>query len=225
MHKDKGDIFWIGDVHGCAKTLQALLNRIPEGKAIGFLGDITDRGVDSIGCIRLALEYGTYFVEGNHDRMMFNALLVCGDHAEDLWMRCGGTSTYIEMIETGDMNAMRSLVKAYKDKCSVYYECDEYIAAHASIPIDFDGIRAISKDDEESFLWGCIENACRYAETYDKQVVLGHHWNRACNINVDQACIVIDTSCVQDGELTAFNPITKQIIHQQNIEPDCLCDS
>jgi len=41
-------MIWIGDVHGCAKTLLALIKQLPKNRQVGFLGDLVDRGPDSV---------------------------------------------------------------------------------------------------------------------------------------------------------------------------------
>ena len=60
----------IGDIHGCFKTLQALLDRIgpSKGDEIYFLGDLINRGSDSLKTIEFlhGFELGKV-VLGNHD--------------------------------------------------------------------------------------------------------------------------------------------------------------
>ncbi len=66
----------IGDVHGCAATLAALLARLPfrsEEDRLWMVGDLVNRGPDSVGVLRWARrtseELGRRFVAvlGNHD--------------------------------------------------------------------------------------------------------------------------------------------------------------
>ena len=83
-------LYGIGDVHGCAQTLQALLDRLAEdaGGALGpadtlvFVGDYVDRGPDSPGVIDQLVELERQsdagagprcvFLRGNHDQMMLD---------------------------------------------------------------------------------------------------------------------------------------------------------
>ena len=53
-------VFGVGDVHGCARELNALLGAIAAiktdsdcGRRLVFLGDLIDRGPDNIGTLNL----------------------------------------------------------------------------------------------------------------------------------------------------------------------------
>jgi serine/threonine protein phosphatase 1 len=81
-------VFAIGDVHGCAKQLQVLLDTIrtaqsPAGfqRRLVYLGDLIDRGPDNIGTLQLWAE-GTEArgvdridrVMGNHEQLLLLAM-------------------------------------------------------------------------------------------------------------------------------------------------------
>jgi predicted phosphodiesterase len=59
----------IGDVHGCLRELEALLEAVRPcpTDAVWFLGDLVDRGPDSAGVVRLVRALGANLVMGNHD--------------------------------------------------------------------------------------------------------------------------------------------------------------
>lgn len=60
----------IGDVHGCLEELDELLDVVEytRGKdRVVFVGDLVDRGPDSIGVVRRARELGAEVVLGNHE--------------------------------------------------------------------------------------------------------------------------------------------------------------
>lgn len=59
----------IGDVHGCLRELEALLERVRPGPAdaLWFAGDLVNRGPDSGGVVRLVRALGARTVKGNHD--------------------------------------------------------------------------------------------------------------------------------------------------------------
>jgi protein phosphatase len=90
---DYGPFDIIGDIHGCADELQALLTKLgyriewiddggdrtvnvmpPQGRKVIFVGDIVDRGPNSPDALRIAMSMtaaGTaYAVQGNHDRKL-----------------------------------------------------------------------------------------------------------------------------------------------------------
>ena len=90
-------ILAIGDIHGCAYALDALLravNPAPDDLVI-TLGDYVDRGLDSAGVlnrlIRLAQTHRLVALRGNHEEMMLNARE--GDGPLALWLACGGEAT------------------------------------------------------------------------------------------------------------------------------------
>ena len=64
-------IYIIGDVHGCERTLYALIEKIKptSNDQLWFCGDLVNRGPSSAKCIRLikSLKLKTTCVLGNHD--------------------------------------------------------------------------------------------------------------------------------------------------------------
>lgn len=85
----QGPFDLIGDVHGCLPELLSLLERLGcavngevvtpvPGRTLVFLGDLTDRGPDSPGVLRLVMgmvQAGTALcVQGNHDAKLLRAL-------------------------------------------------------------------------------------------------------------------------------------------------------
>jgi serine/threonine protein phosphatase 1 len=82
---DGPDEFAIGDVHGCRVQLESLIQTMadeaPAGSCLTFLGDLIDRGLNSLGCLRLAarpaMELGfgeCHVLLGNHETMMLRAM-------------------------------------------------------------------------------------------------------------------------------------------------------
>eukprot|EP00299_Pterocystis_sp_00344_P007395 c2381_g1_i1.p1 GENE.c2381_g1_i1~~c2381_g1_i1.p1 ORF type:complete len:338 (-),score=51.79 c2381_g1_i1:62-1075(-) len=67
----------IGDVHGCREELEELLkvcNYNPVQDGIVFVGDLVNKGPDSVGVIRLARQLSAACCRGNHDE---HALFSC----------------------------------------------------------------------------------------------------------------------------------------------------
>jgi serine/threonine protein phosphatase 1 len=60
----------IGDVHGCHKTLLALLAKLPPGIPITMCGDLVDRGPNSRAVVKTVVDNGYDCVKGNHEDMM-----------------------------------------------------------------------------------------------------------------------------------------------------------
>src|SRR5688572_28889490 len=86
-----GRDFVVGDLHGCRKEFFDLLEQADFDKTrdrMFSVGDLVDRGPDSLGCLELLCEPWFHAVMGNHERMMLDALR--GDADGELWMMNGG---------------------------------------------------------------------------------------------------------------------------------------
>lgn len=59
----------VGDVHGCLKTLKALIKKLPKGEQIVFTGDLIDRGPKSKQVVQYVIDKGYLCVKGNHEDM------------------------------------------------------------------------------------------------------------------------------------------------------------
>jgi bis(5'-nucleosyl)-tetraphosphatase (symmetrical) len=64
-------IYAVGDIQGCAPSLRALVKKIPSKSQLIFLGDLVNRGPDSLGTLRylkqLQEEQRIECILGNHD--------------------------------------------------------------------------------------------------------------------------------------------------------------
>jgi len=106
-------LFVVGDVHGCTALLQAMLDGLADlataaarPTRLVFLGDLVDRGLDSIGSLRLWATTeparGITRVErlmGNHEQLL---LLANGDGPEadlarTVWLATSGETMLAEM--------------------------------------------------------------------------------------------------------------------------------
>jgi serine/threonine protein phosphatase 1 len=92
----------IGDIHGCAVLLDALLERIAahagrRAHRLVFLGDYIDRGPDSAAVLRTVSRLNWAEPErvaclmGNHERMLLDALQT--PQAAEHWLINGGDAT------------------------------------------------------------------------------------------------------------------------------------
>lgn len=73
-----GRDFVVGDIHGCIKEFDSLLKAIQFNKDIDRMfsvGDLIDRGPDSVSCAGLMYEPWFYSNRANHEQMMIDALL------------------------------------------------------------------------------------------------------------------------------------------------------
>lgn len=85
LQENKGRDFVIGDLHGMKDSLSRFLDFIkfdPRSDRVISVGDLVDRGPDSLGCLKLILEPWFHSVKANHEQLM-----------ED-WMTGGPTGTW-----------------------------------------------------------------------------------------------------------------------------------
>ena len=113
------EVFAIGDIHGRPDLLRAVLDeaaREPqrrEKRTLVLLGDLIDRGPDSLGAVDLAAEAGeivrageTFALMGNHEAMLRLALdsgapLETALDAFLQWLRNGGEAVAAQVLEIG----------------------------------------------------------------------------------------------------------------------------
>jgi serine/threonine protein phosphatase 1 len=113
----EAEIFAIGDIHGRSDLLAALIDeaarepKLRDKRTIVFLGDLIDRGPDSLGAIDLAMAAKARVgadeaiaLMGNHEAMMRLALdpESPGDDAIDAletWIANGGDRTVAEFLK------------------------------------------------------------------------------------------------------------------------------
>lgn len=72
--KSKGRVIAIGDVHGCADELEAMLNKLSltHHDRVILLGDLVNRGPDSGRVIALARQHAHRALLGNHELRLLN---------------------------------------------------------------------------------------------------------------------------------------------------------
>jgi len=90
----------IGDIHGGAKTLRALLGRLGlrRGDRLYLLGDLIDRGPDSQGVLDTLLNlreagFTVRPIRGNHEDMLLRTLSADHDAWSPHWMEQFGKAT------------------------------------------------------------------------------------------------------------------------------------
>jgi polynucleotide kinase-phosphatase len=230
---DHGPFDIIGDVHGCADELEALLAalgyvpdessafRHPDGRKAVFVGDLVDRGPRVSDVVRIAMSMvagGTALaVPGNHDLKLVKKL-----RGRDVQVK-HGLATSLEQLEQ-ETPEFRERVATFLDGLVSHYVLDDaqLVIAHAGMKAEMQGRGS-----------GKVRDFALYGETTGEtdefglpirfnwaaeyrgaaHVVYGHtpvpepEWlNRTINI---------DTGCVFGGKLTALRWPEKQLVSVQ----------
>ena len=229
---DKGPFDVIGDVHGCADELEALLARLgyvvawqgkevtishPEGRKLVFVGDLVDRGPRSTDVLRIAMAAvaaGHYCVQGNHDQKLYRFLSgrkVTVNH---------GLQETIDQLETEPAEFVPK-VKAFLDTLRSHYWLDggALAVAHAGLKAEMIGrgsaaVRAFAcygdttgETDDDG-----LPVRLDWAQDYrGKTVVLYGHTPIAAPQWVN-GTLNIDTGCVFGGALTALRWPERELV-------------
>lgn len=91
----RGRDFVVGDLHGTLPALLRLLDGVnfdPAADRVFSVGDLEDRGPDSMGCLRLLREPWFHAVLANHEQLMLHAFE--GGPYGDFWYGNGGNWGY-----------------------------------------------------------------------------------------------------------------------------------
>lgn len=142
-----GHLFVIPDIHGHADMLEQMLehlNDVPRDPAakIVFLGDLIDRGPESIRAIELAQNAEHGFAErvilpGNHEGMMLAGIDRVDEQALSMWLLNGGDGVVAELPQVKTVGDLaEALPEAFLDdlRCGPsYYRCGDLILVHAGL--------------------------------------------------------------------------------------------
>ncbi len=216
----------IGDVHGCYQELVELVKALgytwnsngalqhPDERKLVFLGDLTDRGPNSVAVIqlvhRLFQQKAAYYTPGNHCDKLYRYFI--GRNVKI----ANGLETTVAELEALDEKAYQAIRKQFMElveRSPLYLmlEQKKLIIAHAGIKRKWIG--KANKKVKTFVLYGDItgekdENGLPIRRDWAKKekgdswIVYGHTPTRVPRII--NRTINIDTGCVFGGALTAF---------------------
>jgi serine/threonine protein phosphatase 1 len=204
---DSGPLTYaIGDVHGCAALLDALLERITDHAGdrphrLVFLGDYIDRGPDSAAVLRTVSRLNWAEPErviclmGNHERMLLDALQT--PLAAEHWLYNGGEATLASFgaREAGDLP--RDTLD-WLEKLPTLHGDDARWYVHAG----FRPGAEIPDPDDHNRLW-IREPFLEEDHDFGRHVVHGHTPQRNGRPEVRRFRTNLDTAAVYGGALTA----------------------
>lgn len=215
----------VGDVHGCFLELAELLERLgyrrrgavlahPEGRQAVFLGDLTDRGPNSVETVLLVeamVRAGTaLYVPGNHCRKLYRWLT---GHQVMLQHGLERTVRELEALPGGERRAVGRGFRWLFEQAPPYMILDggRLVVAHAGI-----------KEDMIGRMSRRITNFCLYGDTTGERTPEGLPVRRDWARDYRGAALIvyghtpvaepvlrhntinIDQGCVFGGRLTAF---------------------
>jgi len=237
MRHETGPFDLIGDVHGCAGELEALLENLgyvvehegpeslrsysishPQNRRLIFLGDLVDRGPRSPDVLRLVqsvVEAGTGFcVLGNHDFKLLRWL-----KGNDVQLTHGLDETVLQfqLQPTGFAEGVQTFLEALPTH--LVLEQGELVVAHAGLTED---LHNKSSGKERGFALYGDTNGERDEYGLPIRLDWAVHYSGAAHViyghmAVTEALwvnktICLDTGCVFGGRLTALKWPERELV-------------
>lgn len=206
MNAAKGKIYAIGDVHGCATELRALLEKLNPTAAdtVVFLGDYVDRGPDARGVIDQVLALRSVCeviaLKGNHEAMFLDFLERPDSAGAGLFVLNGGSATLANYMQDDGSIEIPAEHLAFLRDLKLTYQTERFFFVHAGVP-DIPLASLDEYDVEMALLW--TRHPFLNSEyQWEKLVVHGHTPMR--QVEVKENRINIDTGCVYGGMLSAL---------------------
>ncbi len=158
----------IGDVHGLLETLQTMLDKLgydsdlnhPNGRQLCFLGDLVDRGPQSLEVMALimqAVNQGHYCVRGNHDNNLARGL-----HGDTI--KSKSTRQTLHKVLQRDQGYQTRL-KTFIQALPSFYRYRNYVLCHGDIEW-FDPVLQPANER--------VYGRCRIHENHDTDGIFRH---------------------------------------------------
>jgi len=209
-------LFAIGDIHGCASKLKAIIDKVSidrERDTLVFIGDYIDRGPDSKKVVDIILNIkknldNVICLIGNHEQMLIDYHL--HGAGEEIFFQNGGDVTaHSYGLKKTDrrvkMNIPEEHIHFYQSLLP-YYETEHFIFVHAGLR---PGI-PLTGQHMEDIIW--IRNDfIRSTYDFSKKVVFGH--TPLAKPLIEKNKIGIDTGAVYGGKLTCIE-LTEMKVEQ-----------
>ncbi|MFE8700403.1 bis(5'-nucleosyl)-tetraphosphatase PrpE [Cytobacillus sp. FJAT-54145] len=216
----------IGDIHGCYLEFYNLTTELgynwkegypvhPEGRKLAFVGDLTDRGPESLKVIEIVWtlavkESAAYYVPGNHCNKLYRYFL--GNKVQITH----GLETTVAEYEAKSLPEQKSIktkfIELY-ERAPLYQALDEkkLVIAHAGIREDYIGRN--SSKVKTFVLYGDITGEKNpdgtpvrrdWAKSYKGKAIIVYGHTPVKEVRVTNQTYNIDTGAVFGNKLTAL---------------------
>ncbi len=149
-------VFYVGDIHGEFLKLTEKLLEIGFNKETDILvsvGDLIDRGENSLACLELITEPWFHAVRGNHEELMIRSIINKCDNHLSCWLS-NGANWYFDLNQEDRMYA-NDLVRIASELpyvIEVNHKGKKTVVCHANYPSDeYSG--EIEKEDLHDIIW------------------------------------------------------------------------
>ena len=207
-----GKDYFVGDIHGCYEQLMEALEKIkfnPDVDRLISVGDLVDRGPDSVKCLNLLKELWFHAVSGNHEDMMIKSFR--REWPTHNYIQNGGKWFFHLPYEEQEQ-----LVLLADTKMPLVIEVETDIGTigviHANAPDDWQKYHQLNDDEDffddalvEDTIWGrrrIYGNQSGRVKGID-YVVVGH--TPVEDVTVLENIVYIDTGAVYNNSLTILS--------------------
>lgn len=213
----------IGDIHGCAQTLDALLRVLAPGQNehLVFLGDYVDRGPDSCGVIERLLKleqtHNCTFLRGNHDDYL---LEWCETGAYEDWHLFGGDRTLESYRHPSGAVDIPEFHVDFLRRTRFFLDTPNYLFVHGGVDPNLTVAQNLTVPDLRALMY-CRKHLQARTVVWEKCVVFGH--TPMPEPIVTPRMIGLDTGCVFGekrglGRLTAIRLPRNEIVCVTNCD-------
>lgn len=202
----------IGDIHGCAAALRAVVEAIEPaaGDTIVTLGDCVDRGPESRQVIeellRLREQCRLVPLLGNHEEMMLN--FIDGKPQPDDWLHFGGAETVESYRDANGKTCpvpkdQLEFIRSWGD----FFETPSHFFVHGS----YEPEAALARQHWGTMRWHSLKFGVPAPHISGKTAVVGHTSQKSGEVLDVGHLVCIDTYCWGGGWLTAFEPTSGRV--------------
>ncbi len=219
--------FVIPDIHGCDRTLKALVEEVivlGKDEELYLLGDYIDRGPRSREVLQYVMqlieeEYRIFPLRGNHEEMFLNACENRGEYRT--WILNGGYAT-LDSFQVDDACEVPFSFHRFCNELPYYYLLDDYLLVHAGFNTDAEEPYA----DTQAMIWS-RNRAVSKEILGGRSMICGHTPQPLGEIEKmirrDNGLIVLDNGCFLSGRkgmgtLLALELNSRTLYKQQNID-------
>lgn len=211
---ENGNDYIVGDIHGCYEDLKKaleLLNFDYTKDILYSVGDLVDRGPDSLSTIELIYEPWFRAIRGNHEQMMIDCILMKDTYydAESSWTSNGGLwfknhdLKYLEIVSEDADNLPYVIVLENEHRRINIVHAELYKNADLRLVSDIDVDQwNFDTYSEQNLVWGrsLIENASflpderkNLSPTYVGHTPVSHPLKTATHRYIDTGAVYFHT--------------------------------